>query len=218
MAKKSTKTPVKPAKKAPVKAVKKSAKASKKVLPVAKKAKPVINQVEAPWHVVKSSSIHSRGVFAARDIPDGTAVIEYLGERITKDESERRANRRLAAAKKSGAAAVYIFNLTEEWDLDGSGPGNTARLINHSCDPNCEALQDEDDRIWVHARRDIKANEELTFNYGFDTENWQQHPCLCGSSRCVGFIVDEEKWPELLKLMRKKAAEVRAAKKKASKA
>jgi uncharacterized protein len=164
---------------------------------------------EKPWHVVKSSAIHSHGVFAARDIPADTYIIEYLGERITKEESERRAQARLRSSKKTGEAAVYIFTLTDEWDLDGSGPGNTARLINHSCDPNCEAWQDEEDKIWIGAKRAIKKNEELTFNYGFDLENWREHPCRCGSEKCVGYIVDEKYWTKLKKLVaaeQKKAA------------
>ena len=174
-------------------------------------------KAEKPWHVVKSSSIHSRGVFAARDIPEDQYIIEYLGERITKEESERRAQARLRHAKKTGDAAVYIFTLTDEWDLDGSGPGNIARLINHSCDPNCEAYQDEEDRIWIAAKRAIKKNEELTFNYGFDLENWAEHPCLCGSKNCVGYIVDEQYWPKLKKLIKARHDKPTAPSKKAAK-
>jgi uncharacterized protein len=181
-------------------------------MPAAKK-KPI---VEKPWHVVKSSSIHSHGVFAARDIPFETYIIEYLGERITKEESERRAQARLRQSKKTGEAAVYIFTLNDEWDLDGSMPGNTARLINHSCDPNCEAWQDEEDRLWIAAIRPIKKNEELTFNYGFDLENWAEHPCRCGSEKCVHYIVDQQYWPELAKLIAKRDAKAaKAAAKKA---
>jgi hypothetical protein len=167
-------------------------------MPAAKK------KIQPPWYIVKSSSIHSHGVFAARDIPKETYIIEYTGERITKKESERRAQARLQQSKKTGEAAVYIFTLNDEWDLDGSLPGNTARLINHSCDPNCEAWQDEEDRIWIVAIRSIKKNEELTFNYGFDLENWDTHVCLCGSNDCVGFIVDQQYWPELKKLIQNK--------------
>jgi uncharacterized protein len=172
---------------------------------------PAKKAAERPWYVVKSSSIHSRGVFAARDIPADTYIIEYLGERITKEESEKRAQARLMRAEKTGDAAVYIFTLTDEWDLDGSGPGNTARLINHSCDPNCEAWQDEEDRIWIGARREIPKGQELTFNYGFDLENWDKHPCRCGSANCVGYIIDEKYWPKLKKLI--SAKEKREAKK-----
>lgn len=175
------------------------------------KTKPVKEPIV--WHLVRRSSIHSQGVFALCDIPKGTQFLEYTGEKIGKRESERRANERLANAKVTGEAAVYIFNLNKRQDLDGSMESNVARLLNHSCAPNCEAIQSRG-RIWMTALRDIKEGEELTFNYGFDLENWEEHPCLCGSSRCVGFIVGEEYWGGLKKIMQERAAKVRAMKKK----
>lgn len=167
------------------------------------------------WFVVRQSSIHSRGVFAARNIPTGTRIVEYTGEKIGKRESERRAQERLARAKVTGEAAVYIFNLNKRQDLDGSMESNVARLLNHSCDPNCEAIQSRG-RIWMTALRDIKEGAELTFNYGFDLENWEDHPCLCGTERCVGFIAGEEYWPGLKKELEKRAKEIRATRKKAA--
>lgn len=167
------------------------------------------------WHVVRRSSIHSQGVFARRDIPTGTQILEYTGEKIGKRESERRANERLARAKVTGEAAVYIFNLNKRQDLDGSMKSNIARLLNHSCDPNCEAIQSRG-RIWMTALRDIKKGEELTFNYGFDLENWSEHRCLCGKDRCIGFIVGEEYWGELKTILEERAATVRASKKKSA--
>lgn len=165
------------------------------------------------WHIVRRSSIHSRGVFARCDIPAGTRVLEYTGEKISKAESERRAQARLARAKKTGVAAVYIFNLNKKQDLDGSQASNTARLLNHSCAPNCEAYQTAG-RIWLTSLRDIKKGEELTFNYGFDLENWDEHICRCGTDRCVGFIVGEEYWPGLKKVLEERARKVRALRKK----
>jgi len=167
------------------------------------------------WHIVRRSSIHSRGIFARCDIPKDTQVLEYTGEKISKAESERRAQARLIRARKTGVAAVYIFNLNKKQDLDGSSAKNTARLLNHSCDPNCEAVQSRG-RIWLTAKRDIKKDEELTFNYGFDLENWEDHPCLCGTKRCVGYIADEELWPELLKKLSARAQEVRDQRKAAT--
>ena len=164
------------------------------------------------WHVVRRSSIHSQGVFALRDIPPGTRILEYTGEKIGKRESERRANERLARAKVTGEAAVYIFNLNKRQDLDGSMKSNIARLLNHSCDPNCEAIQSRG-RIWMTAMRDIRKGEELTFNYGFDLENWSEHPCRCGTDRCIGFIAGEEYWGELKTILEDRAAIVRAKKK-----
>ena len=177
------------------------------------KTKPA-TAADAPWFIVRSSSIHSRGVFAARDIPKDTQIVEYTGEKIGKRESERRAQERLARAKVTGEAAVYIFNLNKRQDLDGSMESNVARLLNHSCDPNCEAIQSRG-RIWMTALRPITEGEELTFNYGFDMENWEDHRCLCGTKRCVGFILGEEYWPELNKELERRAKIVRAGKKKA---
>ena len=91
---------------------------------------------------------------------------------------------------------MFIFTLSNKWDVDGNVPWNTARLLNHSCDPNCQTWI-EGRRIFVYANRDIEEGEELTFDYGFDIENFEDHPCLCGSQQCVGYIVGREQWPEL---------------------
>ncbi len=98
-------------------------------------------------------------------IPQGTRIIEYIGELIEKDESERRAWEQMERAESEGAAAVYIFTLSKRWDIDGNVPWNNARLINHSCDPNCEAWI-EGKRIFLYALRDIEEGEELGFHYG----------------------------------------------------
>jgi hypothetical protein len=159
---------------------------------------------------VRQSSIHARGVFARRDIPYETKVIEYVGEKITKAESERRGLDLMNKASKTGGAAVYIFTLNKKYDLDGGQSWNPARLINHSCDPNCEAFITAG-KIWIYAKRDIKKGEELTFNYGFDMETWEDHPCRCGSANCIGYILDEQYWPKLRSTL--KARETRTEKK-----
>lgn len=171
------------------------------------------------WAKVEGSVVHGRGMFATRDIPEGTEVIEYLGERIDKVESDRRGNALFDDAQETGGAQVYLFTLDETWDLDGNAEWNTARLINHSCKPNCEAQIDEDLRVWIVALDEIEEGEELTFNYGFDTEDYESHPCLCGSKGCVGYIVGEEYWPELKRKLKKKKVkdEKKAAKEKARK-
>ena len=144
----------------------------------------------------RSSEIHGTGVYAVKDIPSGKRIIEYLGERIDKEESERRANAQMELAEETGDAAVYIFTLNKKWDIDGNVPWNTARLLNHSCDPNCEAWI-EDKQIFIYSLREISDGEELTFDYGFDIENYRDHPCLCGSDNCVGYIVGRDFWDEL---------------------
>jgi SET domain-containing protein len=145
---------------------------------------------------VRGSGIHGQGVYAVEDIPAGTKIIEYVGELIDKEESERRAWKQHAHAEKTGDAAVYIFTLDKRWDIDGSVPWNTARLINHSCDPNCEAWI-EGRRIFIYALRAIAKGEELGFDYGFDIDCYEDHPCRCGSDQCIGYIVSRDQWDEL---------------------
>ena len=135
----------------------------------------------AGWMALKSSSIHGVGAFARIDISTRTRVVEYIGERVTKSESLRRCeldNR-------------FIFALDADHDLDGDVEWNPARFINHSCAPNCEAVL-ERGRIWIIARRGIRGGEEITFNYGYDLEDYRGHPCHCGARGCIGFIVAEE--------------------------
>jgi SET domain-containing protein len=153
------------------------------------------NEADCPYEV-RHSAIHGDGVFAALLIKKDARVIEYVGEKITKRESERRGAIFMQRAKSGGHGAVYIFNLNKKHDLDGHFEWNLARLINHSCSPNCEA-QIIRGRIWYVALRDIAQGEEITINYNFDMEDWEKHPCRCGAVRCVGYIIDENLWPEL---------------------
>ena len=171
------------------------------------------------WAEVRGSDVHGRGMFASKSIPEGTEIIEYRGERIDKEESDRRGHALMDEAQETGGAQVYLFTLDDEWDLDGSMDWNTARLINHSCDPNCEAQIDDDLHIWLVATRDIEKGEELSFNYGFDLEDYERHPCRCPSKKCVGYIAGEEYWPELRRKLKKKKAkaEKKAAKDRARK-
>ncbi len=152
---------------------------------------------------VRGSEIHGRGVYGIQPIKEEQYFIEYVGNLIGKDEGEKRAWDQFDKHEKTGAAAVYIFNLTKKWDLDGNVEWNPARLINHSCDPNSEAIQDGK-RIHLQALRDIAVDEEITFDYGFDIECYQDHPCRCGSDKCVGYIVGRDFHKELAKRLAEK--------------
>jgi SET domain-containing protein len=143
---------------------------------------------ETKWLVFRSSPIHGTGGFAKAAIRKGTRVVEYLGERITKQESLFRCERN----------NEYIFALSDQHDLDGDVDWNPARFLNHSCAPNCEA-ELQDGRIWIVSSCDIEAGKEITFNYGYDLVDYRDYPCRCGSPRCVGYIVAEEFFDKVLK-------------------
>ena len=132
-----------------------------------------------------TSAIHGTGAFATVDFPAGARVIQYLGEKVSKAESLQRCE----------LNNEYIFSFDEETDLDGNVPWNPARFINHSCAPNCESQLIEN-QIWIIAVRPIASGEEVTFNYGYDFEDFEEHPCRCGAPSCPGFILAEEFFEE----------------------
>ncbi len=151
-------------------------------------------RTHSPWASLRRSAIHGRGLYASKAISSGTRIIEYEGERITKVESDRREELRRERARQGGDGCVYIFEINKRHDLDGSMDWNTARLINHSCEANCESSNIRG-RIWIVATRDIAKGEELTFDYGFGMKNWRQHPCRCGTRKCADFIVTKmQRW------------------------
>jgi len=151
---------------------------------------------QSPYCEVHNTTIHGSGVYASRLIPAETQVIEYVGELVDKDESGKRGTSQQAKSAKTGDAAVYIFTLSRKYDIDGNVPWNTARLINHSCEPNCEAWI-VGRKIFIHSLGEIQAGEELTFDYGFDVDCYEDHICLCGRPSCVGYIVSRSQWSEL---------------------
>ncbi len=132
----------------------------------------------------KSSNIDNRGLFASKNIKKGTKIIYYTGKIITKKQTENN-------PKFDNDKAIYLFNLNNRYDLDGDFTYNTARLINHSCDPNCE-VEGKGLKLWISSIKDINKNEELTYDYGFGfDENYKDFPCKCGSKNCCGYIVRE---------------------------
>ena len=152
-------------------------------------------QAKIPAHLrLGRSGVHGYGLFARDFIPQDTRIIEYVGERVTKAEALRREDERLARLAAGGDGCVYVFIVNKRHDIDGRVPWNLARRINHSCAPNCEA-QNIRGRIWIVALRDIAPGEELNYNYGFDYGECRDHPCRCGASQCVGFIVEAgQRW------------------------
>ncbi len=162
---------------------------------------------------VRVSDIHGRGLYATKDIEEGTDIIQYVGEKITKKESTRRALEWEEKARETGDGLVYIFELDDKYDIDGRLGDNPARYMNNSCDGNCEAVNCEGE-IWITAIKDIKKGDELVYDYGYDMEHFMDHPCRCGSDNCIGYIVREDQRKKVKKLLNSKKKK-RGKKKKA---
>ena len=140
-----------------------------------------MSRYDHPLVTFKKSPIHGTGGFARVDLRRGKRIIEYVGHRLTKAEGQ-------VELDKGNA---YIFIRDELIDVDGSVEWNPARFLNHSCEPNCESGIVRG-HIWLYARRAIKAGEELTYNYGYGSADYQDYPCHCGASTCVGYMVAEK--------------------------
>ena len=131
---------------------------------------------------IKKSNIDKKGLYASKDIKEGTKIINYIGKIISKKETEKN-------TKFNNEKDIYLFNLNNRYDLDGDFKFNTARLINHSCDPNCE-VEGVGLKLWISAIKNIKKGEELTYDYGFSYDkDYKQFPCKCGKQNCAGYIV-----------------------------
>lgn len=156
--------------------------------------------------VVKKSKVHGFGVFAKKTIKKGTKIIEYIGEKITKKEGDRRSAQRIKKYLNSKIdGSVYIFELNTKFDIDGSPRYNKARYINHSCSPNCE-VEIENGKIWIKSIKKIRKDEELSYDYGyeFDKNDYTDHVCKCESKKCIGYIISQEAWPEYKNFLMKK--------------
>ena len=133
---------------------------------------------------IGKSSIDNKGLYAAKNIKKGTKIINYIGKIITKKETD-------SNPKFDNDKAIYLYNLNKKYDLDGDFKYNTARLINHSCSPNCE-VDGKGLKLWISSIKDIKKGEELSYDYGFGfDQDYKQFPCKCGSNNCCGYIVRE---------------------------
>ena len=135
---------------------------------------------------IKKSNIdrNGRGLYAIKDIKEGSRIIDYVGNIITKKKTEE-------CEKFDNLKPIYLFNLNSRYDLDGDVSWNIARLINHSCLNNCD-YEGKGLKLWITAIKNIKKGEELTCDYGFSYDSdYKQFPCKCGSKNCVGFIVRE---------------------------
>jgi len=150
---------------------------------------------------VRRSGVHGLGVFAVRAIRKGTRIIEYLGDRITHGEADRRYE-----DHEEHDNHTFLFSVDRTLVIDAGVGGNEARFINHSCEPNCESVI-EQRRVFIDALRDIRPGEELSYDYQIGRERNdppdvdQIYACRCGSARCRGTML----WPPRRPYARRKA-------------
>jgi hypothetical protein len=144
-----------------------------------------------PLIEVRASPLHGLGVFAVRPIAAGTRVLEYLGERISHEEADRRYE-----GKSANDNHTFLFIADDTTVIDAGVDGNEARFVNHACDPNCESVI-EQARVFIDAIRSIAAGEELTYDYQIQRETGDPpdidaiFACRCGLARCRGTMM----WP-----------------------
>ena len=144
-----------------------------------------------PLLEVRDSRLHGQGVFAAQRIAKGSRVIEYLGERVSHAEADRRYEHKDAADNHT-----FLFIVDSRTVIDAGVDGNEARFINHACEPNCESVI-EGGRVFIDAIRSIEPGEELTYDYQIQREPDdppdvdEVFACRCGFKRCRGSML----WP-----------------------
>jgi SET domain-containing protein len=138
---------------------------------------------------VRASGIHGKGVYAAQPLRRGESVIEYTGQRIDWDEALRRHPHDPVQPNHT-----FYFSLETGDVIDANVRGNSARWINHSCAPNCEADEDGG-RVFIKALRNIKAGQELFYDYGlviderYTPKLKAEYPCWCGAKACRGTLL-----------------------------
>ena len=148
----------------------------------------------------RKSAIHGNGMFAVAQIAKGERLIEYKGRRRTHEQVDA------GDTGDADSGHTFLFTLNEVFVIDANFEGNSARWINHSCAPNCEAILDEDpggdrrrDRVFIESIRDIRQGEELTYNYGIvlDVRHtpamkriWA---CRCGAPQCTGTLLQPKR-------------------------
>jgi SET domain-containing protein len=142
-----------------------------------------------PYFELRTSRIQGTGAFATRTIRKGTRIIEYLGQRISWRTADKRYD-----DEKMNRHHTFLFTVDDKTCIDAAVNGNEARFINHSCDPNCEAINDRK-RIFIEAIRTIPAGTELVYDYQYERtddhspEDERFYKCRCGSPKCRGTIL-----------------------------
>ena len=142
---------------------------------------------------IRPSRMQGLGAFATRPIPAGTRLVEYAGERLTPAEADAR-----YPDVEGERHHTFLFAIDDDVVIDAAVGGNEARFINHSCDPNCDAIID-DGRIWIETIRDIQPGEELAYDYAYVLEEChspaakRRYPCNCGAVTFRGTILAKKR-------------------------
>lgn len=153
---------------------------------------PSRQQSKQPF-VVRRSTVQGRGAFATRDIRRGERLGEYRGERVSWEEADRRYD-----DESQERHHTFLFEVDDDTVIDAGVRGSAAKYINHSCDPNCEAVI-EDERVFIEAIRPIRAGEELFYDYNYLLDEphtaavKKRYPCWCGSKKCRGTILGRKR-------------------------
>ena len=141
---------------------------------------------------VRPSPIQGLGAFATRAIPAGTRLIEYAGERLTPEQADVR------YPDSDDRHHTFLFAIDDDVVVDAAVNGNDARFLNHSCDPNCDVVID-DQRLWIETIRDVEPGEELVYDYAFILPERhtpaakRRYPCSCGARNCRGTILAKKR-------------------------
>jgi hypothetical protein len=163
------------------------------------------------YFAIRRSGVHGKGAFALKDIRKNTRLVEYVGENISPAESDRRYD-----DTKVKDHHTFLFSVDNRKVIDATYDGNESRFINHSCDPNCDAII-EKRRVYIEANRTIRKGEELAYDYNYERTpkttkaDEKLYKCLCGSENCRGTIVSAK-----VTLPKKKAKTKTRAKKKSA--
>jgi hypothetical protein len=162
----------------------------------------------------RRSGVHGKGVFALSDLAEGETLIEYIGEVITWKEALRR-----HPHDPKDPNHTFYFHMDEKHVIDAKHGGNSSRWINHSCKPNCEA-DENDGRVFIKALRNIKAGEELFYDYGliidapYTKKLLAEYPCWCGAKKCRGTLLAPKDDKDSKKVLKKAGKAEKKAEKK----
>jgi SET domain-containing protein len=136
---------------------------------------------------VSQSGVHGLGAFATRDLPAEAFLGLYEGRRYTPAQ---------IAAKDWNDQLTYLFKLSNDETIDGAKGGNATRHLNHSCDPNCEAVEDYDEGgelvLKFQTLVAIDAGDELFIDYGLTADDGSlasDYVCHCGAASCRGTML-----------------------------